>query len=88
MDSTYHIQSSKYFKKYFRGNLLHRDDGPALIYNPNHCKGKLEEWYKYGKLHRINGPASINKKHIYWCKDGMFHRIDGPAKIENDSAKL
>jgi len=34
-------------------NLLHREDGPALVY-----KNGTEHWYVNGVHHRDNGPAS------------------------------
>jgi len=37
---------------YFRGYLVHREDGPALERKDGH-----KEWYKNGKLHRQDGPA-------------------------------
>lgn len=40
--------------KYWRNGLLHRDDGPAVIY-PN---GEMK-WYQNGQLHREDGPACI-----------------------------
>jgi hypothetical protein len=39
-----------------------------------------KEWYKEGKLHRLDGPAiesSSGEKH--WYKEGNLHKIDGPA---------
>jgi hypothetical protein len=40
------------------GGLLHREgDKPAVIYTTGR-----QEWYRYGKLHRINGPAIINSE--------------------------
>ena len=38
------------------------------------------EWYKMGKLHRLNGPAkewSNGRKE--WYLNGKLHRTDGPA---------
>lgn len=61
-------------------DVLHRDDGPAVIFNTGR-----EEWYQHGKLHRNNGPAVIDKRvpnnfQIYY-QNGICHRDDGPAVI-------
>jgi hypothetical protein len=39
------------FTKYYKGYLLHREDGPALI------NGDLKQWYYMGERHREYGPA-------------------------------
>ncbi len=39
-----------------------------------------KEWYEYGELHRINGPAvehAGGRKE--WWLHGKFHRTNGPA---------
>jgi hypothetical protein len=40
-------------------------------------------WYKNGKHHREDGPASIfaDGSVRYWCKNGKKHRLDGPACV-------
>jgi len=58
-------------------NELHSfNDKPAIKYND-----LTKEWYKEGKLHRLNGPAV---DYIYgtkfWYKEGKRHRLDGPAR--------
>ena len=72
-----------YFKNricYYKGKDLHREDGPAIIFNSGE-----EKWYLSGQLHRSgNLPATINcdKTYMtYWVK-GIPHRLNGPA-IEN-----
>lgn len=38
------------------------------------------EWYRNGKLHRINGPArEYANKCNEWYRNGKLHRLDGPA---------
>ena len=51
-------------KRWFKDDVLHRDDGPAVIYtNGDQC------WYKEGKLHRDDGPAVICTSGThYWYK--------------------
>ena len=56
-------------------NLLHREDGPAVIYND----GGLS-YYQYNKLHRVDGPAVTYKDGSKrWLQFGKLHRLDGPA---------
>jgi hypothetical protein len=40
-----------------------------------------------GKLHRIYGPAYINRHYKWemWYKDGLLHREDGPAIIHKNN---
>lgn len=39
-------------KVWFKDNILHREDGPAVI----RANG-TRQWYINGKIHRENGPA-------------------------------
>lgn len=50
------------------GEDPHRDgDKPAII-----CSGATEFYYKYGKLHRINGPAAVWEFGLKeWWIDGV-----------------
>ena len=63
-------------------NELHCDDGPAVVY----ANGQ-KEWYQFGKLHRLDGPAiecvSIKE---YW-EYGKRHRLNGPAVIKYDNIR-
>ena len=54
---------------------LHRIYGPAYI----STYYKVEEWYKDGEPHRVNGPARTHKDNKWWYLDGKLHRLDGPA---------
>lgn len=38
-------------------------------------------WYRWGKLHRENGPAVISVDIEKWYQDGKIHRDGGPAVI-------
>lgn len=49
--------------------------GPA-IENPNNPKEN--KWYKHGKLHRVDGSASLIEVDA-WFIDGEYHREGGPA---------
>lgn len=57
--------------------LLHRLDGPALIF-PN---GDAH-WFKNGQLHRLDGPAVVYRSGCEeWWVHGERHRENGPAVI-------
>ena len=52
-----------------------------------------EKWWKDGGLHRLDGPAVIERDPATdtviceeWWSDGTLHRVDGPAVIERDPA--
>ena len=36
---------------------------------------------EYGKLHRNNGPALINKERIEYYQNGLLHNESGPARL-------
>ncbi len=52
---------------------LHREDGPAVIYNYG-----SKFWYLNGKRHREDGPASIFKNGVkYWYINGEeYYKTD------------
>ena len=66
-----------------KGNKLHRDDGPAVIY-PNGD----QEWYRFGERHRDDGPAidaSRTEGLEEWFINGKRHREgDLPAIVYFD----
>jgi len=39
------------FVKYYKGYLVHREDGPALIMD------NAKQWFFMGERHRLDGPA-------------------------------
>jgi hypothetical protein len=53
----------------------HRIYGPAFV---NEAYG-IEEWFKDGLHHRLDGPAVTHAGNFYWLKEGKRHRLDGPA---------
>jgi hypothetical protein len=62
-------------KKYYLGNDLHREDGPALEF-----ANGTKHWFKDDKLHRDDGPAiEFANGDRHWYKEGKKHREDGPA---------
>lgn len=61
--------------RYKKDNVLHREDGPAIL-----CVSGREEWYWEGKLHRNDGPAVITSGVMEaWYILGNLHRVGGPA---------
>ena len=39
-------------------------------------------WYRNGKLHRVNGPARVDRLgNSEWYRDGLLHRDGGPARV-------
>lgn len=57
-----------------RNNRLHRDDGPALIYQDGH-----KVWYQDGAMHRADGPAVIIERRMKWFWRGKLHNWAEPA---------
>lgn len=75
--------------RYYRNGKLHRDDGPAWIYQKQ--PGRLtHRYYQYGKMHRNDGPAECTfdketmemVRYEYYVK-GRMHCITGPADWNN-----
>lgn len=62
-------------KQHFVDNVLHRDDGPAMI----DVFGN-EHWFRHGAQHREDGPAVQSKDgYQVWYQQGQCHRVGGPA---------
>lgn len=63
-------------EQWMQKGVLHRDDGPAVIFDD-----KLK-WYRRGKLHRDHGPSSISDDGTcVWSHVGADHRSNGPAIV-------
>ena len=61
---------------WYKDDLLHREDGPAIEY----ANGYYKKWYINGKMHREDGPAVYYSPAFYqWCYNDKLHRLDGPA---------
>jgi hypothetical protein len=72
----YDSKSRKVYYTIKYSKVLHREDGPAVIY----YGGIQKRWHRYGKLHRVDGPAIIVGSFLEeWYTDGKRHRLDGPA---------
>ena len=69
-----------------------REGGPAYIYKNREGEIIRQEWYKNGKLHRLDGPAielgspakPARPWKQEWYKDGERHRVGGPAYVNKD----
>ena len=58
------------FKHWYKDNLHHREDGPAIEYlSGTKC------WYQNGKRHRLDGPA------VEWFDGGKQWYLDGEQVI-------
>jgi hypothetical protein len=59
----YYIKGSANKSLWYQHGILHREDGPAMLYNDG-----TKLWYRHGRLHREDGPAvewSDGKKEWY-----------------------
>lgn len=64
------VQGSKYW--YIRSKPLdqyHREDGPTID------RANYQAWYKFGKRHRIDGPAVIMDGDCEWWFEGIEVKI-------------
>ena len=58
-------------QKWYQNGLLHRTDGPALIYED------VQFWYQNGWRHRVDGPAEIwTVGEHYWYLEGQQYSFD------------
>jgi len=76
------INKIKKIENYFLGGQLHRKNGPAVI------TPKLKKWIQYSKMHRADGPASIEDdngtiRYQWWYKGKIFESFKTWA-MEND----
>ena len=80
----------KFLYKWHKNGILHRINGPAVIYKTDKCYS--EEWWEEGKLHRNEcgcsgtlhkncGPAIITENKMCWFHKGKIHKNYGPAII-------
>ena len=62
-------------ERHFLNDLLHREDGPAIIYPSGY-----KRWFLHGKCHRKDGPAvEYADGAKAWYLNDSLHREDGPA---------
>ena len=71
-------------KMWYKGDKLHREDGPAKVY----LNGYMY-WYFEDELHNLNGPAIICPDgHIEWYVHGRriipsrYNRVKNPDKCK------
>jgi hypothetical protein len=78
IDFTGHIEFSNdehSFDVYMNSGLLHREDGPALIWSSK-SRGYFEEWRINGCRHREDGPAARFPAFDQWYTNGVFCHIN------------
>jgi len=64
---------------YYKGYLLHKEDGPAIIHNNG-----TKEWYIEGKRHRENWPAmEFSNGTKSWFLNGIQYSEKDYWKIIN-----
>ena len=64
-------------KRWYKDDLFHRLDGPAVEYTNG-----TKVWYKEGKLHRLNGPAVENSNGIkYWHYEGKKLKVSSQEEF-------
>ena len=80
----YIVDSINGTRRYYTSeNKLHREDGPAVIWE----EGCLE-WWINGLRHREDGPAIVySDGGEEWFHTGKRHRLDGPAYIHTNGKK-
>jgi hypothetical protein len=67
-----------------RDGVLHRPDGPALVYANDD-----RVWYLDGLRHRERGPAQIYATGgRRWWRHGLLHNESGPAVIAGDGTSV
>lgn len=72
-------------KRYYKNNLLHRDEGPAIIqfYNMNGRWDISYYYYKNGLKHREDGPAVEIKNYINNTNENLYF-INGIEYTKED----
>ncbi|ANB50191.1 hypothetical protein [Powai lake megavirus] len=80
VDDTYYVITTTGTKIWYKGNLIHRDELPAMI-----CENGTQKWYQYGEYSRPNDlPCIVGDTGTQiWYVDGEIERAgDKPAVIE------
>ncbi len=79
----YNVNITPQAIKWTRYGLLHRNNGPAIVYTRG-----LQEWYQCGRLHRRHGPAKVFPDGTtMWYHNGRLHGGSMPAIIWADGAR-
>ncbi len=61
----YYLNKKRKSEKWYKGNLFHRENFPALRLWYENGQLKKEQWYQNGVFHRTDGPAWQE-----WHKEG------------------
>jgi len=78
------ITSPDGVKCWYKDDLRHREDGPAI-----ELGNGTKYWYLNDKHHREDGPAvEMINGYKAWYLHGVRHREDGPAQIFRDGSKF
>ena len=65
------VQPDGSVEYYNEAGLLHREDGPAIVYADN-----TKVWYQNGVLHREDGPAVVyDDSTCEWWIDGLEYTV-------------
>ena len=68
---------------YYKGYLIHKEDGPAIIHNSGN-----KEWYIEGRRHRINRSAiEFSNGTKSWFLNGIKYSEDEYWKVLNIKKK-
>lgn len=77
------FKERKYLKLFDKKKILHREPGPACIYDNG-----TRIWFFNGKKHRSDGPAAIYANGtLEWWVHGRRHKTDGPAVTRADGSQ-
>ena len=64
-------------KIWYKNNLFHREDGPAIIYTDGN-----KYWFIEGKPHRLCGPAFEHPNCIkYWYIEGVRIKVKSNEEV-------
>jgi len=82
MTRTFDPYGNKVRKWFFRG-MIHRTDGPAVIFTDPSGKIFRQEWWIKDQIHRISAPAVIEVDadgNVYeeWWLNNQLYRKEGP----------
>jgi len=68
------VENKDSFSRFWlkQGKILHRENGPALIYDCVDKNKSNHQWWINGERHRLDGPA------VFWHKINVCHYyVDG-----------
>jgi len=81
-DNNYYCHDKQHIT-YYKGYLIHHDDGPAIEYKNGPAYGRgPAQWYFEGKRHRKDGPA------VEWYDGDKEWYLNGVKYIEEEYWKI